>query len=708
MPGTAKQADYIRRNSRGLALLSSLPLQRPATPPPSPPRNKKQKVVVDVLSDVTGSEEEDADVEERFFDPSDEFETVKMVRLLPSIPGGKILQPHQKQAFRFLQDRLFTNQSGAILAHSMGMGKTLTVITLLRSVFLSPSGLGFRAVVVVPITVMTTWQQEFAKFAPEMVVLFINSSSSFSACARQFGKKGGVIVMSDYVFRKYASPLSGVIDLLVIDEAHRWKNPNGLSHSCVMGISTRRRLLLTGTPLQNSLQEYYNMLTLISDKVGDDALFKQHFEQPIIRGMFADSSSSVQSVGRVRSEVFRRIVEPYVHRAKISNQYSVTTYKIAYTPSEEIDSSTGIFRQRCDTLDKTVCDKVKIASTLFAAILKHFPNEDVICFSQNLKVLGELHKSHASRSYLMIGEVSHSSRESIVTSFQASTGGSILFSSLMVGCVGLNFPNASRVVLLDLHWNPQNDEQAIHRVLRPGQVRSVLVYKLVASGLEEHIYRLHLHKKELASLVMDDKDSERLFSESSLRSLDPDPSPRLSEDKVKDSALRSVLRRCDVSVSLVDPKEEETSVELSDDEKVSVDFEYAWLSKLLINRRISGFKDGSSQIIGANALYCDPPFQSLLAPPHPPVVLTARSDQRFLSMAVMPEAKRYRVRIFLKGKIVYDLHVCGVLYKDKLSNIVIVDKRCFEKKLEYTAAVCVVTGNGEESPFSKMSAVFSV
>ena len=183
-----------------------------------------------------------------------------------------LLKPHQREAVIAILKQLGSNEEGFLLAHAMGLGKSLSTICVLQA--LSRGLKKAKFLVVCPKSLLNSWYSELEKWEGNLNITYYPPiEDDKMTCSSYWSKKGGLLIMTHDRFRRYQ--LDGTFafnpDVLVVDEAHNLKNSKNLFYQAVHSTPTKRKLLLTGTPLQNHLMEYYTMLNLISPSLFDDS-----------------------------------------------------------------------------------------------------------------------------------------------------------------------------------------------------------------------------------------------------------------------------------------------------------------------------------------------------------------------------------------------------------------------------------------------------
>uniref|UniRef100_A0A182HSW7 Transcriptional regulator ATRX n=1 Tax=Anopheles arabiensis TaxID=7173 RepID=A0A182HSW7_ANOAR len=262
----------------------------------------------------------------------------------------KQLKPHQANGIKFMFDACFEsleqmNQSkgsGCILAHCMGLGKTLQVVTLAHTLLASADLTGVeRILVVCPLSTVLNWANEFhmwmkhVKKGTEVEVYEISKYKDNVTRANklmEWHNEGGVMIMGYDMFRNLANPTATRIrkkvreslqtslidpgpELIVCDEGHLLKNEKTSLSQAVNRISTMRRIVLTGTPIQNNMKEYYCMVQFVKPKLlGTYTEYMNRFVNPITNGQYTDSTPYDIQLMRKRAHVLHKLLDGCVQR----------------------------------------------------------------------------------------------------------------------------------------------------------------------------------------------------------------------------------------------------------------------------------------------------------------------------------------------------------------------------------------------------------
>ena len=459
-----------------------------------------------------------------------------------------VLRPYQKQGvawIRFLRDHGF----GGILADEMGLGKTLQVLAHCASLHGSAATKpAHPTLIVCPTSLVTNWAAEAARFAPGLRVLVISGPQRQKLFAR--------IPEHDLVVTSYALLRRDIehyrdhaFDTAVLDEAQHIKNRSTQNAKAVKAIPAEHRLVLTGTPLENSVLDLWSLFDfLMPGYLGSSDDFRDRYEIPITKDR--DKGSMARLGKRIRPFLLRRLKKDVLQElpAKLEHlsycdltpaQSTVYAQVLAAT-RKQVDSAveanglaksrmillTALLRLRqicCDLrlLDDDAAAKGQESSPddsgklqLFGELLDQSLDggHRLLVFSQFTRMLGllkdELKRREVEFCYL---DGSTQDRAGEVARFQSPSGPPVFLISLKAGGVGLNLTQADTVVHFDPWWNPAVEDQATDRAHRFGQSRVVSSYKLITRGtVEEKIVSLQQRKREIIASTL---TGEEAFAE---------------------------------------------------------------------------------------------------------------------------------------------------------------------------------------------------
>ena len=447
------------------------------------------------------------------------------------------LRPYQQRGLGWL---VFLGRLGlgACLADDMGLGKTAQLIaSLLADPLAAPT------LVVAPVTLLGNWQRELERFAPGLAVALHHgperprSATALKRALKTLGP-GGVLLSSYGVLSRDAALLgSQRWGRLVFDEAQQLKNPYTAMSQAAASLAGERRIALTGTPVENRLNELWALLQLLNPGLlGSLGQFRRRFAIPIERDRDAAAA-----------ERLRRLTAPFLLRrlksdrsilpdlpgkivqtelCQLSEEQATLYQAVADELLEQAEASEGIERQGLVlaglTRLKQVCNhpahyledgsdlagrsgKLTRCDELLGAILE--AGEKVLLFTQ-YTAWGERLAAHLARRcgrepLWLHGGLARARRDELVLRFAEDDGPPIFLLSLKAGGTGLNLTAASHVIHYDLWWNPAVEDQATDRAHRLGQQRSVHVHRLVCGGtVEEGIDALIAGKRDLAERVV--------------------------------------------------------------------------------------------------------------------------------------------------------------------------------------------------------------
>lgn len=260
-----------------------------------------------------------------------EDETKKLQPIVVEPLLLRFLRPHQREGVQFMFDCVSglhsaDNICGCILADDMGLGKTLQSITLLYTLLRQ----GFdgrpmvkKAIIVTPTSLVSNWEAEFEKWVGERIKLIALCESSRDDVVSGIDKfknpysKFEVLIISYETFRIHSSKFSqtGSCDLLVCDEAHRLKNDQTMTNRALAVLSCKRRILLSGTPMQNDLEEFYALVNFTNPGIlGDCAHFRRYYEVPIICGREPNATEEEKVLSGERSAELSAKVNQFILR----------------------------------------------------------------------------------------------------------------------------------------------------------------------------------------------------------------------------------------------------------------------------------------------------------------------------------------------------------------------------------------------------------
>lgn len=243
----------------------------------------------------------------------------------------KWLRPHQREGVRFTAECVLGQRNfdgnGVILADDMGLGKTLQAITLLYTLLRQGFERGKptvkNAIVVCPTSLVSNWAKEIKKWLGSRIECVAVTKAGPQHIMQAIGDylsrytKANVLILSYDTFRRYVDRFKGpdACGLLICDEAHRLKNAKTATYMTLDALQCSRRVLLSGTPMQNDLDEFFAMVNFTNRNVlGNRKAFRRYYENPILAGREPDCADSEEKLGVERSSELSAIVNQFILR----------------------------------------------------------------------------------------------------------------------------------------------------------------------------------------------------------------------------------------------------------------------------------------------------------------------------------------------------------------------------------------------------------
>lgn len=445
-----------------------------------------------------------------------------------------VLRPYQKDGFAWLKT-LCRNGFGGVLADEMGLGKTLQVLALLLSeISEADAGDNRRTLIVVPASLVFNWQNELARFAPELSVCVIAGKASERHAQILKSGKQDILLTSYDLLRRDISVYEGIpFFCQIIDEAQYIKNHNTkLAHS-VKKIQASFRLALTGTPLENRLSELWSIFDyLMPGFLYTYRRFREEIEIPIVQDRKEETLVRLQKMigpfvlRRLKRDVLRDLpdkLEEYIYAPLDSEQkklYNANAQRIRMmledksdkefrTSKIEILSELTRLRQICCNPGLIYegyagpVGKLDVCLELVEQAVQG--GHKILLFSQFTSMFQFLQDKLEERGitfFTLTGNTGKEKRIQLVEQFNRDDT-SVFCISLKAGGTGLNLTAADVVIHYDPWWNLAVQNQATDRAHRIGQKNIVTVYKLIMKHtIEENILMLQEKKKELAEQIL--------------------------------------------------------------------------------------------------------------------------------------------------------------------------------------------------------------
>ena len=433
-----------------------------------------------------------------------------------TVPGlTATLRPYQARGvkwMRFLTEHGF----GALLADDMGLGKTIQTIAWILQGACPP------VLVVAPLTLLSNWAHEFAKFAPKMkIYVHQGENRHIGSGFKQTAAAADVVITSYNLLVKDYTDISEVVwEALVLDEAQTIKNPDTRAAQAVRALLPPKRLALTGTPVENSVADIWSLEEFLNPGfLGDRRTFEERFVKPISE----DESSLAAKRLKYALEPFvlRRLKSDPEIAAELGPKREIKEYcALSSAQRRDYEAALADFkgRERAQgdvfaliTSLKLICDGEGKLERLYELLEGIFAaGESVLVFTQYAKVGAMLREKLAEKfgeAYPFLhGALGVKEREAAIRAFNRP-GPRAFILSLKAGGFGLNLVKATHVVHFDRWWNPAAENQATDRAHRIGQTKTVFVHAFITAGtLEEHVDEILETKSRVAGTLISETE----------------------------------------------------------------------------------------------------------------------------------------------------------------------------------------------------------
>lgn len=462
------------------------------------------------------------------------------------------LRPYQQEGLAWLQ-HLSQNGAGGVLADDMGLGKTLQAIAFLVGER-EAGRLDLPALVVAPTSLVGNWRRELQRFAPQLRVVVLYGPRRRVLMA-QLGRADVVVTTYPLLVRDEETLAAREFSVLMLDEAQALKNPRSQAHRAALAVRARRRFCLTGTPVENNLDELWSLFELlVPGLLGDADWFRHRYRHPIEREGNLERLRALREqvapfvLRRTKEEVARdlppktELVRPVELRGAQRDLYE-SLRVAAHADVRSAIRSKGLGGSAITILDalmklRQACCDPRLLAGEAARDVRESAKYDlcmelvgqqleagrrVLIFSQFATMLALLRQGLHDRG-VRLAELTGATanRQRVVDTFEARRADVFLI-SLKAGGTGLNLTSADTVIHYDPWWNPAAQAQATDRAHRIGQTRPVFVYKLIVAGsVEERMLALQRRKQQLADglfgragqgkVALSEREVDRLFA----------------------------------------------------------------------------------------------------------------------------------------------------------------------------------------------------
>ncbi len=479
-----------------------------------------------------------------------------------SVPEGihAQLRTYQKVGFVWMNN-LNRNRLGGCLADDMGLGKTLQTLAILlklkrkkQPVRMPPqetsggqlslfdtkkSGVDDEtqpaSLIVVPTSLVHNWSNEIDKFTPALKVFkYVGMQRKKVSNLAQIAQYYDVILTTYGTVRNDSTILAKTeFYYLILDESQYIKNSASKTYKAIMELRGQHRLVITGTPIENSLSDLWSQMNFINPGIlGNLSFFNRSFIVPIEKHANQKQQERLQFIirpfilRRKKNEVAKELpplVEQVVYCRLEDEQQKIYEKEksivrnaiLTNVEGEGVGKSSIIILQGLAKLRQLACHPAMVDSEFEASsgkfdeifrMLQNLvaENHKVLIFSSFVKHLELIQKKIEAENWKfskLTGQTTK--REKVIKEFQKDSENHIFLISLKAGGVGLNLTEADYVFIIDPWWNPAAENQAINRAHRIGQDKHVFVYRFITEeSIEEKIQKLKERKSSLANLFI--------------------------------------------------------------------------------------------------------------------------------------------------------------------------------------------------------------
>ncbi len=500
---------------------------------------KIDKFQIGLLSELEGiatSKESDEEWS-RILKKVSSFKGIKNQRIPKEING--VLRDYQKDGVNWLS---FLNEFGfgGILADDMGLGKTLQTLVFLailkKKKFKKPN------IVIAPTSVVTNWMAEVDKFVPHFKAVLLHGQKRKEHYDEAI--KSDLIITTYGLLQRDLDWLRSIeFQVIILDEAQNIKNARSKTAQAVMKLNGKRRLTLTGTPIENSVMELWSQFNfLMPGFFGSMKEFERDYIKPKGRKGIKKKRPDHGLLRRqTRPFILRRLKQDVAKELPPKTEQTLfcemnddqkklynSILEIVRQQVKERISAGGIKGAKIAIFDallklRQICCDPRLSPlagtsppqsakfNLFVQTISDIIGEGhrVLVFSQFVKMLNLMHDDleKANIPFLQL-DGSSKNRDALVAKFQQSDAYPVFLISLKAGGTGINLTAADYVIHYDPWWNPAVEAQATDRAYRIGQKNRVLVYKLITrNSIEEKIVELQKKKQALADNIVGVSDT---------------------------------------------------------------------------------------------------------------------------------------------------------------------------------------------------------
>lgn len=427
---------------------------------------------------------------------------------------------YQKTGYQWIR-LLQELQLGACLADDMGLGKTFQTISFVESIKTDVE----RVLIACPVSILINWQKEFERFSTIKPSLYYGSDRNFNPAAK-------VIITSYGILRKEAETLFSQYswDILIMDEVQKLKNAKSLSTQAARKLPAKFRVCLTGTPVENDLSEFYNIIDLAVPGIWGGPKDLNFLKKSKDSRALARSIAKPFILRRTKKQVLKDLPDKLEQTIYLpfSSEQKVRYYQALDQIKNRFDNQVTKnqfgqvlkdllrLRQLClwqEANNEFQSTKIDYLMDNLDQILQE--DHQVLIYSQFTKYLDIIQNRIKQKkwNYSRIdGSYTLNKRQKEIEAFQEGKN-KVFLISLKAGGLGLNLTQANYIFLMDPWWNPAVENQAIDRAYRIGQTKNISVYRLIMKdSVEEKVLELQAKKRELFSDLLEGNEESGDFS----------------------------------------------------------------------------------------------------------------------------------------------------------------------------------------------------
>jgi SNF2 family DNA or RNA helicase len=467
----------------------------------------------------------------------------KLVEIKEEQPHSKFkgsLRKYQNDGLSWLIF-LKNNGFGGILADDMGLGKTVQTLAFLQRVKYDSKITCStpRFLLVAPTSLLYNWEQEIAKFTPDLSVA-IHSGSKRAKSIEDLPNVD-ILITTYGLIRNDIDIFSPILfEAIILDESQNIKNHSAKTTQFIQKLTAKCRIALTGTPIENTVKDLWSQMNFLNKGLlGSLKTFEENFAKPIEK--LHDNK---------KAEELKKLVKPFLLRrtkAEVAKDLPILTEKIVYCDMTEsqakyYEETKSEYRNSIvDMVEEKGLPKAKFSILQGLSKLRQIANHPilidkdysadsgkhiillekikdaitdghkVLVFSQFVSYLNLIENDINSLKlpyYKLTGSTSKEKRAQYVEEFQVTDKATVFLISLKAGGTGLNLTSADYVFIVDPWWNPAAEAQARDRSHRIGQKQRVFSYKFIAKDtIEEKITALQARKQRLSQDIIVSENS---------------------------------------------------------------------------------------------------------------------------------------------------------------------------------------------------------